>query len=88
MVSGNSVQPLIHIDIIVTQARKLKKLKIVSYDWLEDSLMKRSPRKEGEYLMHRKIKAIAKAKAKKKVVRKENLKAGGLLVNPTTMHLG
>lgn len=72
----------------MTQALEFKKTKIVSYDWLEDSLMKRSPKKEGEYLMRRKVKAIAKAKAKKKVVRKENLKAGGLLVDSAIMWSG
>lgn len=66
----------------MTQARKIKKLKIVSYDWLEDSLMRQSPRKEGEYLMRGKIKAIAKTKAKRKVTRKKNLQAGGLLIIP------
>lgn len=72
----------------MAQAREVKKLKIVSYDWLEDSLMKRSRKKEGEYLMRRKIKAIAKAKAEKKVVREKNLLAGGLLVDTTPMWSG
>lgn len=32
-------------------ARQLESIKIVSFDWLEDSLFKMYPRKEREYLM-------------------------------------
>lgn len=61
----------------VKQARKIKKLKIVSFDWLEDSLMNQSPKREGKYLMKGRIKEAAKAKAKKSMTRKQNIKQGG-----------
>ncbi len=62
--------------LAVQQARKLKDLKIVSFDWLEDSLMKGSPKQEGPYLMNRQVKVAAKVKAEKKAVRKENIQKG------------
>ena len=61
----------------VKQARKIKKLKIVSFDWLEDSLMNHSPKREGGYLMKGRVKAAAKAKAKKTATRRQNMKQGG-----------
>ena len=58
----------------VQQARKLKSVKIVSFDWLEDSLLKKSAKREGEYLMNNRTKSTAQKKEKKKMVRKANVK--------------
>lgn len=59
------------------QAKTIKKLKIVNFDWLEDSLMNQSPKREGKYLMKGRVKEAAKAKAKKNATRKRNIKQGG-----------
>ena len=37
--------------VLVKAACQLKTVKIVSFDWLEDSLIKMYPRNEREYLM-------------------------------------
>ena len=63
------------------QARSLKKIKIVSYDWLEDSLLNHSPKREGDYLLNRQVKTKAKSKAKKKAIRKENIRKGGKIAH-------
>lgn len=60
----------------VQQARKLNTVKIVSFDWLEDSLMKQTAKSTGGYLMSPRTKAAAEIKAKKKVVRKKNIAKG------------
>lgn len=52
--------------IIVKQARQIKKLKIVSYDWLEDSLLAKSPKREDDYLW----KTVGKTRARKKTAKK------------------
>ena len=65
--------------LLVQQARKVKDLKIISFDWLEDSLMKSTHKPTGPYLMSRQVKVAAKAKAvkkEKKTVRKENVQKG------------
>ncbi|MCJ1472638.1 hypothetical protein MMC13_001287 [Lambiella insularis] len=61
---------------MVQEARKLKKCHIVSFDWLEDSLMIKRPKRVGEYLMKAQVKAKAKAKAKKKVIRDATIMKG------------
>lgn len=60
---------------IVRQARKLGVM-IVSFDWLEDSLMKMVPQKIAQYLMVPRVKAAAETKAKKKTIRKKNIAKG------------
>ena len=57
---------------IVRHAMRKKYLHIVSFDWLEDSLMKQRPLKEHPYLMDRRMETRAKQKAAKK----ENIKKG------------
>ncbi|MCJ1246397.1 hypothetical protein MMC30_003604 [Trapelia coarctata] len=61
---------------MVKQAKKIKTCKIVSYDWLEDSLMNFTPKRPGPYLLKSVIKERAKAKAKKKETRAENITKG------------
>lgn len=55
----------------VKSALKQKKTKIVTYDWLEDSCMKKSRQSETKYLW----KSLDKAKVKKKTDRKKATKA-------------
>ena len=62
--------------MLVKQAHFLKTVHIVSFDWLEDSLMRGRPRNERDYLMGPRVKAEAATKAKKKKARKENIKKG------------
>ncbi|KAL6715479.1 hypothetical protein ACLMJK_006440 [Lecanora helva] len=61
---------------MVQQARRLRSVKIVSFDWLEDSLMSRMRRNEREYLMGPHAKLAALAKAKKKKTRRKNIAKG------------
>ena len=62
--------------LLVKQAYFLKTIHIVSFDWLEDSLMKGRPRDERDYLMAPRVKVEATTKAKKKKARRENIKKG------------
>lgn len=57
-------------------ARKIKTLKIVTYDWLEDSLLARSPKGVANYLLKQHVKVEKKRKAKQKEKVKETVKAG------------
>lgn len=50
----------------------MKYLHIISFDWLEDSLMKKRPLRAGEYLMER----LMKARYDKKKQKRENIKEG------------
>lgn len=61
---------------LVRKARKIRTVKIVSWDWLEDTLMKGRPLKEFEYLLAPSMKCATETKEKKKAVRKENIKKG------------
>jgi len=61
----------------VKRALKCKKLKIVTFDWFEDSLMQHSPKREGEYLLKRVVKKAQKGKAQKKTQAKRAIKDGG-----------
>ena len=69
--------------MVLRAVRKAKrfKIKIVSYDWLEDSLLSKSraPKREGPYLLEiilkNEKKASAKAKAKKAPKRQIKVKA-------------
>ena len=62
--------------MLVKQAYFLKTVHIVSFDWLEDSLMRGRPRNERDYLMGPRVKAEAATKAKKKKARNDNIKKG------------
>ena len=62
--------------LLVKQAFFLKTVHIVSFDWLEDSLMKGRPRDERDYLIAPRVKVEAATKAKKKKARRENIKKG------------
>ena len=62
--------------LLVEQALKIRSLKIVTFDWLEDSLLKGTRKKEGPYLLNQFFKEKEKAKAKKKAVRKEKITNG------------
>ncbi|KAL2056068.1 hypothetical protein ABVK25_003711 [Lepraria finkii] len=64
--------------LMVHQASALKTIKIVSFDWLEDSLMSKtqSPKSEGAYLIGPRVKKEAATKARKKIVRKGNIQKG------------
>ncbi|KAK4693793.1 hypothetical protein P7C71_g3669, partial [Lecanoromycetidae sp. Uapishka_2] len=57
---------------MVDKARALKTVKIVSFDWLEDSLMKMVPLSDRNYLMGPKMRttAVKKAKWKSNIVEK------------------
>lgn len=59
------------------QARKIKTCKVVSYDWLEDCLMKFTLRRVKPYLLNFVTKGRAKAKVERKETRDENIKKGG-----------
>ena len=61
---------------LVRKARQLRTVRIVSWDWLEDSLMKGRALKEFEYLLAPLIKCAKEAKEKKKAVRRENIRKG------------
>ncbi|KAM0805679.1 hypothetical protein BDR22DRAFT_968894 [Usnea florida] len=61
---------------MVQKARQLRTVKIVSWDWLEDTLMKEHPMKESEYLLRPLVKVATESKEKKKAVRKENIRQG------------
>lgn len=67
---------LIQFSLLVRKARKIRAIKIISWDWLEDTLMKGRPVQEFEYLMGPLVKCATETKEKKKAVRKENIKKG------------
>ena len=62
---------------MVKEAKNIRGLHIVNWDWLEDSLLNGSRKHVGKYSMGRAIEKAAKTKAKKKAVRKRNIKQGG-----------
>ena len=62
--------------LLVHKARQLRSVKIVSWDWLEDSLMKEHPMRELDYLLAPLVKCAKDAREKKKAVRKENIRRG------------
>lgn len=63
---------------IVKHAITLKTIKIVSFDWLEDSLLSKPlrVRPEGKYLMIAIMRTTAEIKEKKRIVRKRNINKG------------
>ena len=63
---------------IVKEARRMKNVKIVSFDWLEDSLLKRRVQNERQYAMSVATRIEADTKSKKKAVRKANILKGSM----------
>ncbi|MCJ1281427.1 hypothetical protein MMC26_000746, partial [Xylographa opegraphella] len=61
---------------MVQQAQKLKKCKIVTWDWLEDSLLAKRPLRTGGFLLKSQLKAKAKVKATRKGARDDNIMKG------------
>ncbi|KAL9011904.1 MAG: hypothetical protein Q9173_003303, partial [Seirophora scorigena] len=79
---GNNQPSVIATSVLtlhsVKMALKLKLLTIMTFDWLEDSLMKRfrlAPR--GDYLVAHAIKDAKKVKKARKQTKKETIKEGG-----------
>lgn len=72
----NPVQPHWYKVFLVQKARQFKTVKIVSFDWLEDTLLKERPVKESEYLMAPLVKCAKDIKEKKKAVRNDNIEKG------------
>lgn len=62
----------------VRQARKIPTIKIVSFDWLEDSLMTKRRRNERAYLMGPLATTAAEAKVRKKMTRRKNIAKSGM----------
>ncbi|KAL8783499.1 MAG: hypothetical protein Q9195_009369 [Heterodermia aff. obscurata] len=74
----------------VLQAKHIPSIKIVSYDWLEDSLMNHRPLREEPYLMKRRNLRDVEKRAKKRETRKQNIKKGSessCLYRDETQHL-
>jgi hypothetical protein len=67
----------------VLTARRYKKVKIVTYDWLEDSLQNGSRKREGEYLIKKIVKADRKKKAVSKDKERKALKKEGKSISPS-----
>lgn len=74
------------ICITVKEALKIKRLKIVTFDWFEDSLMQHSPKREGPYLLKRVAKKTQKEKAQTKRKVKRVVKEGCKLLHPSIPH--
>jgi len=74
------------LDTTVKEALKIKKLKIVTFDWFEDSLMQKSPKREGPYLLKRVAKKTQKQKAQKKSKVKRAVKEGCKLLHPSQVY--
>jgi hypothetical protein len=70
---------LILTSYIVKQVSVLKDCKIVSWDWLEDSMHSKSPKRVGKYLMKTIVKSRAKAKRTRKEERDAEIKEGRML---------
>ena len=51
----------------------------MTFDWLEDSLLKKAPMRAETFLLSRRIKVEQKAKAEKAAMRNENISKGGSL---------
>ena len=60
----------------VREARKIPGIKIVSFDWLEDSLMTKRARNERPYLMGPMANTAKETKTQKKIIRKKNITKG------------
>jgi len=62
----------------VQQAKGIKKIEIVSFDWFEDSLMKKKPLREHDFRMDRRVKEAAQRKLHKKARREANIVEGSM----------
>jgi hypothetical protein len=62
-----------------------KNVKIVSYDWLEDSLMQHTHKHEGPYLLKKTSKLDKKAKLQKKAKEMKTIKKDGLFTTRVTV---
>jgi len=62
----------------VQQAKGIKKIEIVSFDWFEDSLMKKRPLREYDFRMDRRVKEAAQRKLHKKARREANIAEGSM----------
>lgn len=71
------------MQLTVKEALRIKKLKIVTFDWFEDSLMQQSPKREGPYLLKSVAKKTQKEKARKKRKVKRAVKEGCKLFDPS-----
>ena len=62
---------------LVKQARRMRGIKIVSYEWLDDSLSRdsRKPLKETKYLWSKNLQHGKKLEAKKRVTRDQKERA-------------
>ena len=58
------------------QARAFRSINIVSFDWLEDSLMKHTPLSARNYMLENIVKAKFLEKTRKRVKKKENIDQG------------
>jgi hypothetical protein len=61
----------------VQNAHRIKSVKIVTYDWLEDSLHAKSSKREGPYLLKKIEKVKRKLKAERKAKERKALKKEG-----------
>ncbi|MCJ1272321.1 hypothetical protein MMC21_000107 [Puttea exsequens] len=61
---------------MVRQARAFRSINIVSFDWLEDSLMKHTPLSARNYMLENIVKAKFLEKTRKRVKKKENIDQG------------
>lgn len=59
-----------------------KKIKVVTYDWLEDSLMSKIRKREGDYLIKKHVKADRRKKNAAKRQEQSALKKEGKLFTP------
>ena len=73
--------------MVVLQARRISSIAIVSYDWLEDSLMLRRPQPEASYLMKPGRAEAVKNRREKKQQRRQNIKKGCKSPNPLVKEL-
>ena len=64
---------------LVQAAQKIKSIKIVTFDWLEDCLLDKKQLKAKAYLVSVVVKGRAERKSRKKQARKENLLSGSEL---------
>ena len=62
----------------VREALRYRPVNIVSFDWLEDSLMEHRPLKEGKYLMSRLERIQEKAKEIQKETKEDHVGQGSM----------
>ena len=72
----------------VRQAVGRKTVRIVSHDWLEDSLLKQAPQRAKDYLLKKHLKMREALKGKRRVKRTKDFRKGGKFHNRTRVRLG